>query len=134
MILWNTEGYCLSAKKYRIYHDPGTEKLVFLPHRPEQLFAKPEGDVAPQMAGLAARAILETPEGRRQYQQTLVRLLVSVMKVDSLNERITAWTGRVRPVVARGDADSLKAFDQAVAQLRDRLVRRVRFLEQKTKA
>ena len=133
VILWNTEGYCLSAKKYRIYHDPITDRLVFLPHRAEQLFAKPEGEITPPMGGLVAKAMLETPEGRQQYQQTLAKLVGSVMKVDRLNGRITEWMERIRPVLARGEAGPLKAFDEAVVQLRTRLVQRVRFLEQKTK-
>ena len=134
VILWNTEGYSLSAKKYRIYHDPVTDRLVFLPHRAEQLFAKPEGEIAPRMGGLVAKALLETSEGRRQYRETLVKLLGSIMKVDPLNRRITEWTDQIRPVLAQRDAGSLKAFDEAVAQLRIRLGQRVRFLEQKTKS
>lgn len=130
---WNTDGYCLSPKKYRIYHDPASDKLVFLPHRQEQLFTKPEGDVLPEMGGLVAKAVLETAEGRRQYKEALSKLLASVVKVEALNQRITDLSQRIRPVLAQSDPSSIKAFEEAVAQLRVRLAQRIRVVEQKLK-
>ena len=131
---WNTDGYCLSPKKYRIYHDPASDKLVFLPHRQEQLFAKPEGAVLPEMGGLVARAVLETAEGRRQYKEALGKLLASVVQGKALYQRITDLSQRIRPVLAQSDPSSLKAFDEAVAQLRVRLAQRIRVVEQKLKS
>ena len=130
---WNTDGYCLSAKKYRVYHDPASDKLVFLPHKQGPLFTKPEGDVLPEMGGVVAKAILETPEGRRQYKEAMGKLLASVGTIETLNQRITELTRRIRPALAPSDPVSLKGFDEAVAQLRARLAQRVRFVGQKLK-
>ena len=130
---WNTDGYCLSAKKYRVYHDPASDKLVFLPHKQGPLFTKPEGDVLPEMGGVVAKAILETPEGRRQYKEAMGKLLASAVQVETLNKRITELTQRIRPVLAQSDPSSLQTFEEAVTRLRARLAQRVRFVGQKLK-
>src|SRR5262249_4879898 len=80
VLTWHTAGYALKTNKYRIYHDPGSDKMVFIPHGLELAFGKVDGPLFPDMAGLLARAVLQTPEGKRQYRERMARLLSGQVK------------------------------------------------------
>ena len=66
VLTWHTSGYGLKTNKYRVYHDPASDKMVFIPHGIDVAFAKVDGPLFPEMAGLVAKAVLQTPEGKRQ--------------------------------------------------------------------
>ena len=80
-----------------------------------------------------AKAVLSVPQGQQQYLQTLGKLLGSAFKTEALNARIDALAQLVRPSLAsRGDS-SLKAFDEAVTQLREHLSQRLAFVQKELK-
>src|SRR5437660_3176044 len=64
---WHRDGYALDRNNYRIYNDPGTNQIVFIPHGFDQLFGKPKGPLFPEWKGLVAKAIISTPEGKAKY-------------------------------------------------------------------
>ena len=69
MLMCNWDGYGLNRNNYRVYHDPDSDKMVFMPHGLDQMFgvmrAGTDMPIMPQMQGLVARALLETAEGRK---------------------------------------------------------------------
>src|SRR5262249_53937329 len=57
-------GYTMDRNNYRVYNDPGTNRLVFIPHGMDQLFGKPDAPLLPQWKGIVAKHVFDTPEGK----------------------------------------------------------------------
>ena len=128
------DGYTMSRNSYRIYHDPATDQLVFLPHGLDQLFAKTDGSLIPDWKGLVAKSLLNTPAGQQRYLEKMSGLSGTAFKVDTLHARIKEWAALIRPALAESDSGAAKAFDEAVAGLRDRIAKRAAFIDQQLKA
>ena len=129
---WHRNGYVIGRNNYRIYNDPVSARLVFLPESMDELFAKANGPLLPECKGLVARAVLESPEGRRLYRERMTKLLGTAFKPETLHARVAELAAKIRPAAAR-DPNETKAFDAAVAQLRDNLTRRAAFLTEELK-
>lgn len=126
VIAWHRDGYCLARNNYRIYHDPGTGRMVFLPHGMDQLFGRPDAPLLPAMSGIVARAVIETPEGARQYRERLDRLLRDACDVPQLERMADALLVRLARVVDRREHREIR---RALDDTRQRLVLRKRHLE-----
>jgi hypothetical protein len=133
VLVWHTSGYALKTNKYRIYHDPASDKLVFIPHGIDVAFAKVDGPLFPEMAGLVARVVLQTPEGKRLYRERMAKLLSGPVKADTIQTRLNELAGRIRPTLTKSDPAAAKGLDAAVTQLRERMAQRAYFLEQELK-
>lgn len=129
---WHRKGYALEHNQYRIYHDPVSDRLVFMPESLEDLFGKASGPLVPECKGVVARGILTAPEGQRLYRERMAKLLTTAFKVETLHARINELAGRIRPVVAR-DPNDARAFDVAVARLRDTVAQRAKFVDDELK-
>jgi hypothetical protein len=133
VLTWHTAGYALKTNKYRVYHDPTSDKMVFIPHGLEVAFTKVDGPLFPDMAGLVARAVLQAPEGKRLYRERMARLLSGPAKADAIPTRLNEMAARIRPVLTKSDPAAAKGLDAAVAQLREHIAQRAYFLEQELK-
>ena len=133
VFLDHRDGYCLDRNNYRIYHNPASDQLVFLPHSLDHLLAQPDAPIAPEWRGLVAKAVMETPEGRRRYREALAQLLAGPGKEAVLQTNIMELAAKIRPAIAEQNEMAGKAFDASVAQLKDSVTRRVAFLEQQFK-
>ena len=129
---WHRNGYVLARNNYRIYNDPVTARLVFMPASLDELFSKSNAPLLPDGKGMVSRAVFESPEGRRLYRERMTKLLGTAFKVETLHPRIAELAAKIRPAVAR-DANETKAFDAAVAQLRENIAQRVKFLGEELK-
>ncbi len=126
------KGYTLDLNNYRVYHNPVSDKMVFIPHDLDDLFARPQMPAVPEWKGLVARAVFETPEGQRRYRARLGQLLETVGKAETLQARVNELSRILRPLLPR-NAPELRTFDGAVAQLSERISERVRYLSQDLK-
>ena len=83
-ILCHWDSYSMNRSNYRVYHDPTTDKLVFIPHGMDRVLGgfKQNLDLAliPPMQGIAARALISTPEGRRRYLERIGTLFTNVFQ------------------------------------------------------
>lgn len=131
---WHTEGYCLGTNKYRIYHDPTSDRMVFLPHGLENGFSKADGPLQPEWRGRVARAVLDSTEGKRLYREKMSKLLAGAFQTDSLQSKIDELATRLRPILTAQDAKLAKATDTAIAQLRERVAQRAQSLRDQLKA
>ena len=129
---WHRGGYSLDKNNYRIYNDPGTNQMVFIPHGFEQLFGKPKGPLFPEWKGLLAKAILDTPEGKAKYKERMSKLMASAFKTDTINNRIDQLSAIVKPMAGR-DSTQGPNYENAVAQLRTRVLERAAFLDEELK-
>ena len=132
VLVWHHGGYTMAQNNYRIYHDPATDQLVFIPHSLDQLFIKPTAPLVPEWKSLLAKAIFETPEGQRRYRERMAALLGNSCKVDMLHARLNALADRVRPSMARTPAEG-KAFEAALVFFRERIAQRIHMLEEELK-
>jgi spore coat protein H len=123
------DGYTMDRNNYRIYNDPSTNKLVFIPHGFDQLFGKPDAPVLPQWKGLVAKAILETPDGKAKYLDRMSKLLGAAFKADVAAKKIDELTAVIKPALGSEGTQ----FDLAVAQLKTRIAERARFVESELK-
>jgi len=125
------DGYALDRNNYRIYNDPGTNRMVFIPHGFDQLFGKADATILPQCKGIVAKAILETPDGKAKYLDRMGKPLPTAFKTKTITAKIDQWVPVIKPELGRDSASS--GFDAAVAQLKDRIAQRAKFVESELK-
>jgi hypothetical protein len=127
----NWDGYAFYKNNYRLYHDPVSARLHFMPHGMDQTFARPTFALMPaRWEGLVARAFVETREGRALYQQQLVRLHTNTWDTAHLVARVDEWSAPLRPMFAEQGVNAAVAYDRQVAGLRRRIEQRGQFLAQ----
>jgi hypothetical protein len=102
------DGYCLARNNFRLYHDPTSDKFVFLPDGMDQLFGRADFPVQPQMAGVLAKVIMETPAGKRAYRDRLAILLTNCFKVGALTNRVREWSATLASNLTRAEARTLQ--------------------------
>jgi spore coat protein CotH len=134
VMTWHWDGYGMKSNNYRIYHDPKTDKLVFIPHGMDQMFWESQGSISPPMGGLVARALFEAPEMRKRYYRRVGDLSSSIFTAEKLTKRIDEVHERVRPVAAEINSGFARQYDQQVKDLRERVKARAEFVEKQIKA
>jgi len=117
------DGYCSQVNNYRVYHDPASDRLIFLPHGTDQLFGN-DGFPLVLEHGMVARAIATDPEARARYLDRLTELRRKVFTPDNLNRTLDAISARLAPLMAEvGDGDARRHKEQTES-LRRRLLDR----------
>jgi spore coat protein CotH len=123
--IWDWDCYAMCRNNYRIYHDPATDKIVFMPHGMDQIFDNPRGSILPVMKGLVAKAVLETSEGRRQYFEQIKLFTQNQFTEERMIRKVVALQERIRPVLAELNSNAAKKHDQAVIRLQQHIEQRI---------
>jgi spore coat protein H len=123
--IWDWDCYAMCRNNYRVYHDPVTDKIVFMPHGMDQIFDNPRGSILPVMKGLVAKAVLETTEGRRQYFEQMKRFTENEFTEERLTRKVLELQHRIRPVLAELNPNAVRKHDQAVIRLRQHIEQRI---------
>ena len=100
ILLAHRDGYCLARNNFRVYHDLDSDKMVFFPHGMDQLFGITDLPWQPNLAGVVAQAIMETPEGKQNYAAIFGSLLARVFKVEALTNRVDQLMQELRPALS----------------------------------
>ena len=117
------DGYCLARNNYRLYHEPASNRFVFLPDGMDQLFGRADFPVEPRMAGVVAKAVLETPQGRQAFRERLPLVFTNCFKVEALTNRVHAWSEAIVPHLNRSEAKSLRReADDLCERIRQRVL------------
>jgi spore coat protein CotH len=129
VIVCDWDGYPMNRNNYRVFHDLDANKMVFFPHGMDQMFGvertTPElRIIPPQLDGMVASAVIETPEGRKRYLQRVAELYTNVFKVDDILKRVTEIAAAIRPVIAESDPQAASYHDEQVAYLKSRISQR----------
>ena len=119
------DGYCLARNNYRIYHEPGSGRFIFLPDGMDQLFGRRDFPVEPNMAGIVAKAVMETEEGRRAYRNRLGQVFTNCFELEVLTNRVRGWTDAVASKLPRGEARALRRESD---DLCERIRQRIRYV------
>jgi hypothetical protein len=126
----NWDGYALYQNNYRVYHDPGSDRLVFMPHGMDQTFAHTFMPLMPpRWIGSVAQSFMETAGGRALYVQYAGALFTNTYHAEALAKRVDELAARVRPVLAEQSERMAMTHDRLVAELRSRILQRGEFLE-----
>ena len=96
-LTWNWDGYPMAFNNYRVYHDPASDRMVFIPHGLDQMFWEPQGSIYPRLKGLLARSVMQVPEARRLYHERLRTLHTNVFQVAVLHRRIDELAALITP-------------------------------------
>ena len=124
-LMAHRDGYGMAGNNFRLYHDPGTERLVFLPHGMDQLFGRADLPVRPAMGGPAARALLEIPEARRRYWAHAAQLFAHHFQLEPLQGRVTRLATRLASGLPPTEG---RHIEIEAAALKKRIAQRVEFL------
>jgi hypothetical protein len=122
------DGYCPNRNNYRIYDDPKSGKLVFLPHGTDQLFQRAD---YPLMHGnaMVAQALSATPEDKAKYLERVAELRQSVFTPEKLGARLDEISARLLPVMEDLGADGVRRHKEQTDGLRQRIAERVKNID-----
>jgi hypothetical protein len=126
IIVGHHDGYSLDRNNFRIYHDPGLDRLVFIPHGLDLIFPPRPIPTDPRCAGLVASAFLETPQGRELYERKFRELGTMIYgDTEGISKRINTLLNIIganapdqttTPRNLRQEADLLKSSIQIRAK------------------
>jgi len=129
------DGYSLNRNNFRVYEDPSSGKLVFLPHGMDQMFGvwrmRPTSSITPMMHGLVSDSIIRTEEGRRLYLARMRELTAKVVDPAKLCARVDEISATIRPLL---DENQLRFQQQAAEQLKMRIQARVESVREQLSA
>ena len=101
VMLCHWDSYSMNRNNYRVYHDPKTDKLVFMPHGMDQVLGIDRDNldlsVTPTMVGMVAKALMSTPEGRRRYLERFERLFTELFRSERLTRRVHEIDSKIAP-------------------------------------
>lgn len=129
-LICNWDGYGMNRNNYRVFHDLGADKMVFMPHGLDQLFGgghrmRPESTLTPPMRGLVARAVMSTAEGRKRYQARIPELLAKHFDEAKLEARVREIAGQLRPTLAAYSPNLASQHDDEIQDLLRRIHDRI---------
>jgi spore coat protein H len=97
-MLSHSDSYSLNRNNYRLYHDPESGKIVFMPHGMDRILGTHRAgldlSIVPPRLGLVARALLSTAEGRRRYVDRVAALQREVFRPEALCRRVGELASR----------------------------------------
>lgn len=127
ILIGHRDGYALAKNNYRVYHDPATERRVFLPAGMDQLFGRTRTSLWPHPAGLVARALMESSAGRRALHERMQMLFTNVLRAEALTNEVRHRAARLAPQLTRPEA---RALMREADDLCERIALRVRVVEE----
>jgi spore coat protein CotH len=132
-VMWDWDSYAFKCNNYRVYHDPKTDKITFIPSGMDQMFGDVNGPVIPDFGGMVARAIMETPEGRKRYIARANEIMKTVYKTDDLVKRLEELEKRIQPELAKVDAGAGRDYKNQVNRLREAIKQREKVVNEQLK-
>jgi spore coat protein H len=104
IMTWDWDGYLMNRNNYRVYHDPNTGKMVFLPHGMDQMFWETTHFPLPRpnhrFNGLIANRFIETPQGKKLYLERFGQVFSNVFQIEMLTNRVNELTELIRPYMS----------------------------------
>ena len=129
MMTWHWDGYFMKQNNYRVYHDPSSNRLLFMPHGMDQMFWDPRGSLFPSPEGMVARAVMSIPALKAQYRNRASWLSTNLFRGDALASRIQEVAARIRPHLEHFDLAQAHEHDEAVKHLTRQVQLRAEYLE-----
>jgi hypothetical protein len=122
----HTDGYAMNRNNYRLYHDPATDKFVFIGHGIDWAFANTGVSMEPPQHSIVTRAVLQVPEGRRLFNERRAALFAEVFRLDVLSNRVAAAVAKLQ--AGARTPDEARNYEDCGREMRRRLVARQRHI------
>jgi spore coat protein H len=129
-LTFDWDGYAMKPNNYRLYRDPSSGKFTFIPHGMDQMFWESEAPVFPGFNSLVAAQAFQIPELRQRYLDRLVEIVRTVFRLETMTNQVSQLEGRITALLAESDRGGAGNFRWAAKDLRDKIVSRVRSVEQ----
>lgn len=123
------DGYCGNRNNYRIYEDPSSNKMIFLPHGMDQLFQRPDYPLMSNNGAIVCQALLATPEDRIKYFERIAELRKKVFDPQDLHKRIDDIAAHIQPVAEEISPDAVRQHKEQTAGMHQRIDERVRQID-----
>jgi len=120
------DGYPMKPNNYRIYHDRERDKLIFIPSGMDQMFSDVNWSILPGFNGLVARALIETPEGKKRYIARFREIMKTAYKPDELVKKLDEAEKRVQAAM---DANQARDNKNHVERLRSAIRQRAKVVD-----
>jgi len=125
------DSYTHNRNNYRMYHDPKSDKFVFLPHGMDQMFGGGQHALRPgALNGMVAAGFMGTPQGRELYEQKARAAYTNAFNIEEVIARVNDLNAVIRPALAAINPRAAQDHAAQVAGLRDRIVARHRAIGQ----
>lgn len=124
------DGYCNNRNNYRVYFDPTSKKAYFFPHGMDQMFGDTNAGILHVPGALVANTVMQNPEWRGRYRDTINELMPLFNPPDKLHKRLDQIHARTRPVIEAWNKGAATDHDNQVKGVKDRLTNRAKNLVQ----
>ena len=129
ILVGHWDGYTIHTNNYRLYHDPASDKMVFITHGLDWAFRRPNISIQPPLKSLVGRAVFQTDEGRKLFRERIGTLYTNVFRVAVITNRMEQGIKKLRTVGLT--SNELARMERTAASIRERiLVRNTRVAEQ----
>ena len=122
MLVAQWDGYAIHTNNYRLYHDPSSDKMVFITHGLDWAFRRPNTSIQPPTKSIVGRAVLQTQEGQRLYRERVGTLFTNVFRLPVLSNRIDQALARIRATAL--NPSDLALIERNATLLRERITLR----------
>jgi hypothetical protein len=113
------DGYAIHFNNYRIYHDPKTDKMVFITHGLDWAFRRPNVSIDPPLKSVVVRAVLTTPEGKKRYEERMATLFREVFRPRVILDRMEQALQKLR--TAGLSATEIAHIERRAGVMRERV-------------
>ena len=97
------DGYDFGKNNYRIYQDPTTKLLSFIPHGMDEPLADVDFGIQREPGSIVGRAFVGCPEGRALYRERVATIYEKVFAKRDWSARAVEVAGKVRAALAGHD-------------------------------
>jgi spore coat protein CotH len=132
-VTWDWDGYPTNRNNYRIYHNPKTNKIIFIPSGMDQMFGDPNGPILPGYQGTVAAQVVNTKEGKKRYYARMREIMEKVFIVERLVRRLDELEAVVQPALASVDAGAGRDYKNQVNRLREAIKQRAKSINDQLK-
>jgi len=129
-LTWHWDGYFMKRNNYRLYCEPTSGRLVFLPHGMDQMFWSPRGSIQPGAEGLAAISSLEIPELKSRYRARAAWISTNLFTAERIGSQIRKVSERIQARVQPLDPAHARELAGATRGLLRQVQARAEFVEQ----
>jgi hypothetical protein len=125
IITCHCDGYSVYGHNFRLYHDPETHTLVFMPNDLDRMFEQCRPSILhPGFSALVSKALYETPQGREAYTNRCTWLATQVFNLEKLNRQVDQLAQMLRPALSEASDLERAKFDAREKLLREHLKQR----------
>src|SRR4030095_6218716 len=126
MFVGHTDGYAMNRNNYRLYHDPYSDRFIFITHGLDWGFGNTTLSVWTPLNSIMVRAVLETPHGKARYQARVGELFTNALNVTTLTNRINQMASKLK-AAARNPSEGSE-WENNAAAMRNRIVQRAKYI------